>query len=239
MRKALKKLLAVTMAFTLLFTSVAVLGNVAAAADIDFVWENGKRIGIKTIKLNDLTYFDLDNGRSTIDNNKISVIELYRKVLTTEYGGNSTAKAWANIATAIFKQAGTDHGFNDDGWSADYDIAFTHGNTDKHVNVVDALSKPDVISKGNTGLYADNVRGTGFAYTNSLKSVQDALIGSVTAASGNHRQVSASEIIRNSTGNEDGFRSSMTRQREMSFIISLPVTPAVEKLSNGITHHSA
>lgn len=42
MRKALKKLLAVTMAFTLLFTSVAVLGNVAAAADIDFVWENGK-----------------------------------------------------------------------------------------------------------------------------------------------------------------------------------------------------
>lgn len=86
MRKALKKLLAVTMAFTLLFTSVAVLGNVAAAANIDFVWENGKRIGIKTIKLNDLTYFDLDNGRSTIDNNKISVIELYRKVLTTEYG---------------------------------------------------------------------------------------------------------------------------------------------------------
>ena len=92
MRKALKKLLAVTMAFTLLFTSVAVLGNVAAAADIDFVWENGKRIGIKTIKLNDLTYFDLDNGRSTIDNNKISVIELYRKVLTTEYGGKGLGK---------------------------------------------------------------------------------------------------------------------------------------------------
>ena len=205
MRKALKKLLAVTMAFTLLFTSVAVLGNVAAAADIDFVWENGKRIGIKTIKLNDLTYFDLDSGRSTIDNNKISVIELYRKVLTSEYGGNSTAKAWANIATAIFKQAGTDHGFNDDGWSGNYDQEFTHGNGNKHVNVVDALSKSDVISKGDTGLYNENVRGTGFAYTNSLKSVQDALIGSVTAASGNHRQVSASEIIRNSTGNEDGF----------------------------------
>ena len=235
MRKALKKLLAVTMAFTLLFTSVAVLGNVAAAADIDFVWENGKRIGIKTIKLNDLTYFDLDNGRSTIDNNKISVIELYRKVLTTEYGGNSTAKAWANIATAIFKQAGTDHGFNDDGWSADYDIAFTP-RQHRQACHSDALSKPGCL-QGHPGLYADNVRGTGF-YTNSPRVSSGRLIGSGYRRPVITDRLGASEIIRNSTA-RDIFRSSMTRQREMSFIISLPVTPAVEKLSNGITHHSA
>ena len=206
MKKSLfKKVLALTLSLSLVISGLMIaLPHTHAADSIEFLMDGDKRVGIKEITINGVTYYDIEGGNSTIDPSEITPIELYKKLIVAEHNGVSLARAWANIASLIFEGAGDKFGFNNNGgFSTNFDEYYTNdGDSGIDINVVDALSKADAWSSG-------HAHSTGWNTTSNLKAVQDRMVSEIcdpiSDTSGNDNDISKGACIEYCTGSSDGF----------------------------------
>ncbi len=200
-----RKLIAMTLALTLIVSCFAVAAPHTHAADsIEFLMDGDKRVGIKEITIDGVTYYDIEGGNSTIDPSEITPIELYKKLVVAEHDGVSLARAWANIASLIFEGAGDQFGYNNnEGFSSNYDDYYTKdGDSSIDINVVDALSQENAWSSG-------KAHSTGWNTTSTLKAVQSKMVSEIcdplSDTSGNDNDISKGACIEYCTGSSNGF----------------------------------
>lgn len=200
-----KKLIAITLSLTLIMSCMMIAApHIHAADSIDFLMDGDKRVGIKEITIDGVTYYDIDDGNSTIDPTEVTPIELYKQLIVAEHDGVSLARSWANIASLIFEAAGDEFGYNNnEGFSTNFDDYYTNdGDSGIDINVVDALSKENAWSSG-------KAHSTGWNTTTTLKSVQDRMVDEIcdplSDTSGNDNDISKGACIEYCTGSSNGF----------------------------------
>lgn len=200
-----KKLIAITLSLTLIMSCMMIAAPHTHAADsIEFLMDGEKRVGIKEITIDGVTYYDIDGGNSTIDPTEVTPIELYKQLIVAEHDGVSLARSWANIASLIFEAAGDEFGYNNnEGFSTNFDDYYTNdGDSGIDINVVDALSKENAWSSG-------KAHSTGWNTTTTLKSVQDRMVDEIcdplSDTSGNDNDISKGACIEYCTGSSNGF----------------------------------
>lgn len=202
-----KKIIALTLTLTLIMSCMMIAAPYVHAADsIDFLMDGNKRAGIKQITIDGITYYDIDGGKSTVDPTEITPVELYKKAMTADYNGYSAVDMWANVASLIFESAGTDFGYNDDGFSSTFDDYFTDDtNNNKDINLITELAASD--SSHNTGHKHGRARTTGWTVATDLKAAQSKMISEVSASfSGDSKEgVNTSDVLKYSTGSSNGF----------------------------------
>ncbi len=206
-----KKILSVILSITILFSLVVISAPHAHAAEetvtlgsnkiVYLTDSNGKRIGVKSALINGKTYYDIDSGKSTVDlDDSGTVNELFEKAILAEYGGYSAAELWANIASLMFEEAGTDHGYNDNGWGEKFDDWFTvEGDSNRDFNLVNVLSQKDARKQTDD----DKVKSTGWGVATNLNAIQIKMSEEIQSMFGGH--CTASDVRKYSTGSTDGF----------------------------------
>lgn len=166
-----------------------------AADEIEFVYTNNKRSGIKKIVIDGKTYYDIADGGSELS---VSSFDFYVKALTKDYNNNSVADYCANIASLLFESAGTNYGYNDDSYSSDFDTFYTKDteDNDRDLNLIEQLTRTEAFDSG-------RVHTTGFGVTNSLKGAQSAMVREIDDCY--EQDVNDGNILRYTTGSSSGF----------------------------------
>ncbi len=201
-RTVFRKILAITLSLSLVVATLMISAPHFYAADsVEFLMDGSKRIGIKNLVLDDINYYDINGGKSSVDD--LLDFELFQNALLAENArGNSAAKLWANIASLVFESAGTDFGYNDDGFSSNYDEWFTQEgseSTSRDLNVIAALSSNDT---WNTSRRIKS----GFQYATSLSEAQAEMVEQIKELCDDGK-VDRSAIIKYSTGRDEGFEA--------------------------------
>ncbi len=177
-----KKLIAITLSLTLIMSCMMIATpHIHAADSIDFLMNGNKRVGIKQITIDDITYYDIDGGKSTIDPDKISPVEFYKTAMLAEHNGYSAIELWANIASSIYKSAGKGIGWNPE---KSFDT-----------NLIKAFSSENKFTEG-------NLVTTGWTVGTTLKSAQDKMVSEFKREYGS--SVSTGAFLNNATGKDSG-----------------------------------
>lgn len=182
MKRTLKKILSAVLCVVILITSIFCMGFVSAETNVNYLMENGKRIGIKDVTIDGVTYYDIDGGRSTIDPDSITAVEFFKKAMLSDYNGYSAIDMWANIASQIFESAGSGIGYNT---RKDFDT-----------NLVEGFSNEGSFS-------GERIVTTGWLVGNSLKTAQDKMVSEFVREYGT--SVETDDFIKCATGKETGF----------------------------------
>lgn len=198
-----KKIIAITLSLTLIISCMMIAAPYVQAADsIDFLMDGNKRAGIKQITIDGTTYYDIDGGKSSIDIDTITPVEFYKKAMTADYNGQSAVDMWANIASVIFENAGTDHGYNDNGFSDNFDGFFVNDtNNESDINLIQELGETNAHKHG-------RAKTTGWGISTTLKDTQSKMAREIATSFDDvgKENVSSSTVLKFSTGSSDGFK---------------------------------
>ncbi len=177
-----KKILSIVLSLTIVFSVMAIASPHTHAADgIEFLMDGDKRVGIKKIVIDGKTYYDVDDGKSTIDPTEVSPVDLYKKAMLADYNGYSAVDLWANVASQIYKSAGKGIGWNPE---KSFDT-----------NLVEAFGKSDSYIK-------DNLVTTGWTVGTTLKTAQDKMVSEFVREFGD--SVELDDFLNNTTGKTEG-----------------------------------
>ncbi len=199
-----KKVLSITLALTLIISGlVFVVPHAHGAVTVDYVYSGDKRTGIKTIKIDGKTYYDIYNGEEGLN---VAPLRFYEDAITKEYDGYSISELWANIASLAFESGGTDYGFQDSGYSSNFDKWFTKDtDNNRDTNLIQDLAGVD---KGHTDSHKHNrTRITSWSTATTLDTVQRTMAQEISDSfnDDSNKDVSTSDILEYSSGNKDGF----------------------------------
>ena len=199
MKRTLKKILSAVLCVVILITSVFCMGFVSAETNVNFLMENGKRIGIKDVTIDGVTYYDIDGGKSTIDPDKIGEIDFFKKALTAEYNGYSALELWSNIASLTFESAGAKFGYQNLLFGS-FDESFTTNSGEYKVDLIDAFRNTSPFSRS-------GVMGSGLDYTDSLSNLQPTMASQINTLTNKTSLLTQKNIFKYCTGSEDGFEA--------------------------------
>ncbi len=199
MKRTLKRILSVVLCVAVLATSVFCMGFVSAETNVNFLMENGKRIGIKDVTIDGVTYYDIDGGKSTIDPDKIGEIDFFKKALTAEYNGYSALELWSNIASLTFESAGAKFGYQNLLFGS-FDESFTTNSGEYKVDLIDAFRNTSPFSRS-------GVMGSGLDYTDSLSNLQPTMASQINTLTNKTSLLTQKNIFKYCTGSEDGFEA--------------------------------
>ncbi len=179
----------VTRIITLMLACVMVFTPTASQAKNDLQaidWikdkETGKRTGLASVMIDDVSYFDLYGGSSDNRTRLSSQIRFLQDVLTTEYEDGSVLDTWAELALAI--------------WSSEWDYAHLEDSNNYlrygplYLGSFSATHKIDqsqwvqwLTESDKSQLHSPNSDGSGYAqyatglqYATSLSAVRDQVI---------------------------------------------------------------
>ena len=194
MSKTLKRFLAIVLSVLMMLSYCTVAfaeksnGEEPIAAEFEVVYdENGNRIGFKTIKIGNTTFYDAFGGTQNADD--LSLANFYRGILSGKYNGVSALDVWSHVADDVFRIGGPKFGYN---WEyEDYDTWFATdrpNTSDKDntangdINLREYFSGTSSYSSG--PLEWHSVRGSGLQFVNSLSAAQDMMLDQITEICG-------------------------------------------------------
>ncbi len=215
-----KRILSVVLSLTMLVSIMVISApHVHAANSVEYVYgTDGKRTGIKTITLDGKTYYDIYDGNENIN---VAPLRFYEAAIKKRYGDYSVVELWANLASLIFESGGTDYGFQDSGYSSNFDKWFTDDtDSNRDTNLIEDLSG---IEKGHTEEHKHNrTRITSWKTTTTLDNVQWEMAREISDSfnDDSKEDVPAKHVLEYSSGNKDGF-TVMKDQTEREVIYNI------------------
>ena len=216
MSKTLKRVLAIALSVFMMFSycTVAFAGNSndeePIAAEFEVVYdENGNRIGFKTIRIGDKTFYDVFGGKNTADN--LSLANFYKGVLSGKYDGISALDIWSHVADDVFRIGGPKFGYNYEYGNYDTWFSADRTNTSDEDNIANGDIELQQYFSGTSDytsgpLEYHSVRGTGLQFVNSLSAAQDMMLDQITEICGeeNDAEIFQSEVLKYCTPGGDG-----------------------------------
>ena len=185
MKKTLKSITAIFMIVLTLFSccSVVLAADEPESAVVDVVYdENGNRVGFKTITVGEKVYYDLYDGKNTLDGK--DNMDFYEAVLTKENENGDTAlELWSHVADNVFRITGPGYGYNDyfdyrdnyDKWYAtDEPNVDVDSEANADIDLQLQLSQTNPYESGDLEWHC--VRATGLQRFYSLNGVQTAML---------------------------------------------------------------
>ncbi len=200
-----KRILSVILSLTMLTSFMVISAPHAHAANsVEYVYgSDGKRTGIKTIKLGDKTYYDIYDGKEGIN---VAPLRFYEAAIKKRHGDHSIVELWANLASLMFESGGTDYGFQDSGYSSDFDKWFTDDTeNNRDTDLIQDLSG---IDKGHTEEHKHNrTRITSWKTTTTLDKVQWEMAQEISDSfnGDSKKDVDKDKVLEYSSGNKEGF----------------------------------
>ncbi len=112
-RKVFRKLLAITLSLSLMVATLVISAPHVHAASVDYYYEGGTPIGIKSITRDGVKYFDIF-GEGDVKIDSLNEVEFFKKALNAKNDeGHSALELWSNVAAKIFADNGRyAHGIN-------------------------------------------------------------------------------------------------------------------------------
>ena len=166
----------------------------------------GIRVGLKSIVIDDVTYYDIYNGDPGVRIAPNQSIQFIKDVLTkpdnTMPGEVTVLDYWSQLAYRIFNDNSSyaSHINADGGFEANF--GRRGGATDGgYADLVKDLQSLTSGSRSNTGSNSsDNTTWTGLSYASSLKDVRQRMANSI--ASGIGRKISGQQVLNNTNGGD-------------------------------------
>ncbi|MCL2054743.1 MAG: hypothetical protein FWG90_09980 [Oscillospiraceae bacterium] len=198
-KKAIALLLAGAMSISLISMAAVAeeeeqMAGGASAAEPDYLRDSsGKRIGVKSVKIDGTTYFDMNGG---VKKEYPSAQSMYSQALRSSHDSGTPLGYWSQLAYLIFKANPlySTYGYgakNDD----EFDKAMGRNENDRWPDLIDDFQKTSRGARDKSN--AAWVRYTGLASANSLSSVRQTMAEEV---SNGIVHVSAANVLSHNNG---------------------------------------
>ena len=150
-------------------------------AEIEVVYDElGNRVGFETISVKDRVYFDIYDGKYTLDNKNVA--DFYKDVLTKKYNKISALDVWSRVAENVFRIGGRTYGYN---WEhGSYDKWFDVNNPDENgdINLQEQFAQTEPYSTGDPEYNC--VRASGLEFYSSMNNVQKMMLDQIVEVCG-------------------------------------------------------
>jgi hypothetical protein len=177
-----------------------------AGSAFDFIRDpSGNRIGIRSIMIDGVTYYDIYDGDANAGkNNSGSNLIFLKDVLTkpdSTAGGAAALDYWSQLAYLVFE----DNSYYSSLINASGGFNNNFGRRPNDAGYMDMVRELKQTSPGNRGnSRSDNTRWTGLSYSTSLKDIRLKMANEIAAGIG--RDITGTQIL-NNTGTNDAYGS--------------------------------